>query len=286
MTTCNTTQALLVTAAVLCAPLSPNIFAQAAGDPPAAQTLWVQGGKLKLKTTIYESPKMSEHPVLIVVLHGDLLGVRELPPSTYHYIFADQVTRMNDNVIAAGMLRPGYRDHSGERSEGQLGRATGDNYTQDRVDAVAAGIEELKARFHPGHTILVGHSGGAAITGNLLGLHPSTVDGALLVSCDCDVAAWRQHMMEADPKNPVWSAPISILSPQELTGSVSPSVHVAVIAGAEDKVVPPSISTRYVDALKKRVKDVTLTIAPGSGHDMLLDPVVYDVLKNLVQSFR
>src|ERR1700722_9014532 len=244
-------RAALLMAAALCGPLAPGMFAQPAGDPPAAQTLWLQGNKIKLKTTIYQSSNLSSHPTLIVVLHGDLLGFREVPANTYHYIFADEVTRKIGDVVAAAVLRPGYRDHSGERSEGEPGRAIGDNYTRDRVDAVAGVIEELKARFHPAHTVLVGHSGGAAIAGNLLGLHPSVVDGALLVSCDCDVAGWRKHMPQMDPKNRVWSAPIDILSPQDLAGTVSPEVHVALLTGAADNVVPPSLCTGYVEALRK-----------------------------------
>jgi pimeloyl-ACP methyl ester carboxylesterase len=276
----------LVTVAALCAPLALGMFAQPAGDPPAAQTFWLQGNKIKLKISIYESSTLSSHPTLVVVLHGDLLGVREVPANTYHYIFADAVTGKIDDAVVAAILRPGYRDHSGERSEGELGRAIGDNYTRDRVDAVAGVIEELKARFHPAHTVLVGHSGGASIAGNLLGLHPSLADGALLVSCDCDVAGWRKHMLQMQPKNPVWSAPIDILSPLDLAGAVLPSIHVALLTGAADNIVPPSICSGYVEALRKRVHNVTLTIAPGLGHDMLLEPVTYDALKTLVQSLK
>jgi hypothetical protein len=37
------------------------------------------------------------------------------------------------------------------------------------VDAVAQAIDQLKAKFNPVRTVLAGHSGGAAILGNLLG---------------------------------------------------------------------------------------------------------------------
>jgi pimeloyl-ACP methyl ester carboxylesterase len=178
--------------------------------------------------------------------------------------------------VVAAVLRPGYRDHSGERSEGTLGR----------VDAVGGVIEQLKARFRPAHTVLVGHSGGAAIAGNLLGRQPSAVDGALLVACDCDVAAWRNHMLQLEPNNRVWSAPITILSPQDLASAVSPSVHVAVLAGANDNTVPPSISRDYAEALRKPVRNVTLTVAPGLGHDMLLEPATHDALKTLVRTLE
>lgn len=268
-------------------PMAPCVSAQpASGDPPAASTLWLQANGLKLKTSIYESAKLSSHPVLVVVLHGDLLGMRSVPPTTYHYVFADEATRKIEDVVVAAVLRPGYRDHSGERSDGDMGLATGDNYTPEVVDAIAAVIEQLKGKFHPSYTVLAGHSGGAAITGDLLGRRPSAVDGALLASCPCDLAAWRKHMMKLQDNSPIWSKPIHALSPQELASKVSPAVRVSVLVGANDDVAPPSMSTDYAEALKRRVPNVTLTVAPGLGHEVLLEPVTYDALKSLVESLR
>jgi pimeloyl-ACP methyl ester carboxylesterase len=259
----------------------------ALGDPPAAETLWLQGNHLKLKTSVYKSARLTSHPVLVVVLHGDLLGFGAVPPpSTYHYVFADRAARQIDDVVVAAVLRPGYRDHTGQRSDGNQGLATGDNYTAEVVDAVAGVIEQLKARFHPSHTVLMGHSGGAAITADLLGRVPSAVDGALLVSCPCDLGAWRQFMMKKQNNNPIWTMPIHALSPQDLAGEVSPATYVAVLVGAEDDVAPPSMSTAYAETLKQHVSHVTLTIAPGLGHDILLEPVTYEALKSLVQGLR
>jgi pimeloyl-ACP methyl ester carboxylesterase len=278
--------AFAVTAALLAA-LSPCAFGQTVWrDPPAAETLWLGGNGLKLKTSIYHSARMSSHPVLVVVLHGDLMGLRMVPPSTYTYVFANDATRKIDDVVVAAVLRPGYRDHSGERSDGNAGQATGDNYTPEVVDAVAGAIAQLKARFHPAHTVLAGHSGGAAITGDLLGRVPLAVDGALLVSCPCDLGAWRKYMMRQQKDNPIWSTPIHSLSPLQLASKVSPGVHVAVLVGAEDDVAPPWMSRRYAETLKRRVKYVTLTIAPRLGHEILLEPVTYEALKRLVESFR
>jgi hypothetical protein len=63
-------------------------------------------------------------------------------------------------------------------------------------------------------------------------------------------------MMQLRNNNPIWSAPIRGLSPQELAGNVSPSVHVAVLVGAKDDVVPPTMSRDYAETLKKRVNHV------------------------------
>ena len=83
----------------------------------------------------------------------------------------------------------------GDRSAGRRGMATGDNYTPEVVDATAQAISQLRADFHSSAIVLTGHSGGAAITGNLLGWHPSEVNGALLVSCPCDLSTWRKSMV-------------------------------------------------------------------------------------------
>lgn len=279
---------------VACAALAALLLSMAAcvsaqsasGDPSAANTLWLEGNGLKLKTSIYESSKLSSHPVLVVVLHGDLLGFRSVPSTTYHYVFADEATRKIEDVVVAAVLRPGYRDHSGERSDGNQGLATGDNYTPEVVDAIAAVIEQLKAKLHPSYTVLAGHSGGAAITADLLGRQPSAVDGALLASCPCDLVAWRKYMMKLQDNNPIWSKPIRGLSPQDLASNVSPAVHVSVLVGAKDDVAPPSLSRDYAEALKRHVNNVTLTIAPELGHEILLEPVSYEVLKSLVESLR
>ena len=134
--------------------------------------------------------------------------------------------------------------------------------------------------------MLVGHSGGAAITGDLLGRLPAAVDGALLASCPCDLVEWRKHMMRMQGDNPIWSVPIRGLSPQELAGKASSDMHVVVLAGAKDDVAPPSMSSNYAKALKKHIDHVTLTIAPNLGHEILLEPVTYEALKSLVQSLR
>lgn len=256
-------RATFAVAALLLPSLLPCASAQSIrGDPPAKETLWLVGNEWKLKTTVYESAKLSSHPVLVVVLHGDLLGVFSVPPTTYHYVFADQATKKLEDVVVAAVLRPGYRDHSGERSDGDQGFATGDNYTPEVVDALAA------------------------ITGDLLGRRPSVVDGALLASCPCDLVAFREHMMRMQKDNPLWSKPVRSLSPQELVSSVSPRVHVVVLVGEKDDVAPPSMSANYAESLKKHGVNVTLTIAPKLGHEILWEPVTYEALQDLVQGLK
>jgi pimeloyl-ACP methyl ester carboxylesterase len=133
---------------------------------------------------------------------------------------------------------------------------------------------------------LAGHSGGAAITGNLIGRWPAKVDAAFMVSCPCDLAAWRKHMMQMQNNNPIWSAPVKSLSPIELAEKVPPSVRVRLLVGSKDDVAPPELSQRYAEALSRHGADVAVTVAPGLGHDILLEPIALDAMTTLVKALR
>lgn len=248
-----------------------------AGTP--GETLWLQANGLLLKTKIYRSARLSEHPTLIVVLHGD----SPFAPPSYQYAFARQAAGKIDNLVVAALLRPGYKDDAGDQSQGIRGKTTGDNYTPETVDAVAQVIDQLKARFNPAGTILAGHSGGAAITGNVLGRWPAEIDGALMVSCPCDLVAWRRHMLRMQ-WNPIWLMPVKSLSPVDLADHVRPGVVVRMLVGSEDPLAPPELTQEYAAALRKHGDNVTVTVAPGLKHDILLEPVAFDALRNLVEA--
>lgn len=259
----------------------------AAAVPSGGETMWITANGLRLKTKIYKSAKVSDHPILVLVLHGDLLAPGS--PPTYHYAFARRVAEQMDDVIAAALLRPGYADDDGDRSEGKQGMRTGDNYTPDVVDAVAQAVRALKTRFLPAATVLAGHSGGAAIAGDLLGRHPSEVNAALLVSCPCDLSAWRKHMIKyyfpkVGPFSLLFLAPVKSLSPIELAGRVPASVRVRMVVGREDPVAPPELTREYAEALRRRGVDAAVEVAPGLEHNILLEPVVFEQLKRLLEA--
>jgi len=272
-----------------CQPSAHEVAASVSSQAPASpagETWWVTANGLRLKTNISRNAQLSARPILVVVLHGDLLGVQAVPPSTYHYVFAARAAAKIDDAVAVALLRPGYRDHTGERSDGEQGLTTGDNYTPEVVDAVAQAIDQLKAKINPARTVLAGHSGGAAITADVLGRWPSQVDAAFLVACPCDLPAWRKHMQQMQNNNPIWSAPVKSLSPLDLAAKVLPSARVRLLVGADDPVTPRELSERYAEALRAHGVDVTVAILPGLGHDLLLEPIALDSLRNLVTSLR
>jgi pimeloyl-ACP methyl ester carboxylesterase len=130
---------------------------------------------------------------------------------------------------------------------------------------------------------LAGHSGGAAITADLLGRWPALVNAALLVSCPCDVPAWRRHML-AIQKDPIWLVPVHSLSPMDLADKVSRSARVQMVVGGDDQVAPLELSRRYAGELRKYGHNVGLTVLPGLKHNILLEPAALEALEALVQA--
>ena len=131
-------------------------------------------------------------------------------------------------------------------------------------------------------TIAVGHSGGAAITANILGTHPDLIDAALLVSCPCDVERWRAHMLSTT-KFTGFQGKIATLSPITVVGGIPPDTRVTMLVGADDDVTPPPISQAYRDAAVRAGKRVALQVLPGEGHEILLIPAVLAALDSLVR---
>jgi pimeloyl-ACP methyl ester carboxylesterase len=250
--------------------------------------LWLNDGGLRLKTKIYKSANLTDRPVLLLVLHGDLLEAA--PEPTYTYLFARRAAAQMDNLIAAAVLRPGYSDDAGDRSDGSRGLATGDNYTPQVVSAVADAVRELKARFHPLATVLAGHSGGSAIAADVLGREPAEADGTLLVSCPCNVPEWRKHMARAQfrrtgPLSLLFLLPVHSLSPLDRVDYVPRSAHVRMVVGSEDPTTPVKFTEEYANKLRGHGVDARVTIAPGLGHNILLTPVVFEQLSGLVKEF-
>jgi predicted esterase len=242
---------------------------------------WVRGGTECLHIRTYRSPHAGPHADLVIVLHGDA----PFGPPGYQYAAARTISQHTDNVVAVGLLRPGYTDDGGHRSSGLRGHALADNYTPAVVDAITGAIDALRATYQPAHILLVGHSGGAAIAADVLGRHPASVDGAVLVSCPCDVPAFRHHMLEAQ-HTPFWLLPVSSLSPATLVSTVDPRATVTVVVGSADNVVPPEIGRAYVGLLRVHGVAANLVELPGASHDILLDPRVISVTASTLASLR
>ena len=218
----------------------------------------------------YGSP---EPQTMIVWLHGD---VSSGGPANYHFALAEEAaTRFSSsNVLSVALVRPGYPDGSGESSSVALlhsGRS--DHYTRENVAEVGAAIARLRSHFKPKNVVLVGHSGGAATAAVLLGMRPGLVDAAVLVSCPCDLVAWRAGRRAwARSEDPIkWVA------------QVSASARVVAMTGSRDENTSPELARAYVEVLRSRGIEAQFQALPDQTHNSAVrSPEVLDAVRQLL----
>ncbi len=200
-------------------------------------------------------PPGAEH--LLVWLHGDVSGGG---PAKYHLPIVQRATEAlaAGKVISVALIRPGYPDGSGESSSvdpRHEGRS--DHYTRENVSEVAAAIRTLKNRYPSKDITLIGHSGGAATAAVILGMEPGLVDFAVLVSCPCDLVAWRAGRK-------AWSRSEN---PMAWAEKVAPSTRVIALAGSRDDNTAPDLAKRYVEALVGRGVTARFAEIPYASHN-------------------
>ena len=224
-----------------------------------------------VEANVYTSRHISRRPSLVIVLHGDAPLLR---PS-YQYAFAAKVARHTDDVVAVGLLRPGYADPSGRRSDPQTGPARGNNYTPQVTAQMAEAVLDLKARYRPGWTLLVGHSGGGAVVANLLAAMPGLADGAIIASCPCDLAAWRARMAQYGRPGTHRDS----TSPLDNVASLPRAIPITVMVGARDNTVGVENSRTFYTAAKAAGARVALIVVPRAGHMMMGAPAALQAVQ-------
>lgn len=232
------------------------------------------------KIRTYRSAGVTDKPVLVVALHGD----SPFNNPGYQYRFAELVANKNSNVISVGMLRPGYTDPMGRISDGVKGDAIGDNYDKKRVIQVAKAITELKRLYSPSKIVLAGHSGGAAITANLISLFPLMIDHALIVSCPCDVNSWREDMFALTHKS-IFKGNIETLSPIDLVDQLNEKTTISIFTGKDDKVARPVLSEKYKKAVTKIGSKATFELIEGA-HDIFLSTDIINAITEIITGYN
>ena len=239
---------------------------------------WVGARGQRLWLEVYPASRLSAHPTLLVVMHGDA----PFNKPGYQYTLARQVAQADSDVVAVGLLRPGYTDPGGHQSDGQRGEATGDNYTPAVIDAIAAALDTLRTRYHAGRVVVAGHSGGAAITADLLGRHPGLADAALLASCPCDVAAWRAHMKRSTGGGAIWDAPVASVSPEQVVARIPTTTRLTLLVGTADSIAPSQLTQAYYQRLRQQNIPAKLRELPGQGHEIFLSKAVLEEIMPLL----
>jgi len=246
---------------------------------PAKPAAWVKTLHDSLHIQTYKSAVISSRPNLVIVIHGDA----PFNNPGYQYVLAKMLAAENSNTIAVGLLRPGYTDPNNNKSPGKKGLTTGDNYTAPIVDDIAAAITNLKTLYNPGKTIIAGHSGGSAITADVISRHPGIADGAAIVSCPCNVAEWRAHMKALQKDTDVWDRPVNSLSPNDLVQGIDSKTKIVVVTGEKDNVAPTVLSNNYYAQLKQRNLNAELIIIKGAGHEIFLTDSVRQAIGALIK---
>ncbi len=288
---------------VLCCLLTACV--SCAGNTPVrgvdGEIRWIDVVGGQLKTKLYKSNTLSENPVFVVVLHGD--GGSGRPPSSQYKLaqgiaegfdkleMPERLRRiMGDpitfhDVVAVGILRPGYTDRDGDTSDGRMGKRTGDNHTARVTEAVATVVEAYKREFMPRAVILIGHSGGATISSNILALHPEVADAGLLVGCGCDMKASRARLYEITGHKG-FTEPTTSLDPMDYAHLISAEKKVRLVVGENDDRTFPEDMYRYAGVLEANGVDVAVTVVAGRDHnDILVDPQVFSYLDELVRAY-
>ena len=251
--------------------LSQSAHAYASCPKDADQTRWIDGGNLCLAMRLAGRVDSGKAKKLVVLIHGD---VSAGGPADYMYKRA--VALGNDETIAVALIRPGYEDSRGNISQGSHNNRR-DHYTAANIDAIADAIRRLKERYGVTRTIIMGHSGGAAISGVMLGRHSGIADGAVLVSCPCNIPEWRQQW----GKN-LWQ---NSLSPHAFVDGIPSASTIIAITGNKDGNTSPDLGISYVNILRKRgIAASFLNVEEGEHGFGKLWPAARDAVKRLLVS--
>lgn len=218
---------------------------------------------------------------LVVVLHGDAPFVKP----GYHYFFASNLAGAVPGMRVAALLRPGYADPYGAKSDGDRGFAVGENYTPEVVADVAAAIQALQVLWSAPAVILVGHSGGAVIAADVAALYPGLVQHVFLVGCPCSVPAFRRHMLQAQ-WNPLWLLPVHSLSPLDTLGRMRKGTIVTAISGTNDGIALPQYARAYIAEANARGISASMILLPGEGHEILNEPATAEAVAKAARSER
>jgi len=252
-------------ALVLSCSANAQLFSHACPD---ADNLHRVDGKLEcLAMKRFGEPETGSAKTLLVFLHGD---TSTGGPSSYLYPLAQKYA--SSSVISVALIRPGYFDADHNESTGDtLGRR--DNVTEHNVEAVANALQALRVHYRVSKLVVVGHSGGAATAGVILGKFPSVIDDAILVGCPCNMAQYRAGRS------------FRSLSPDRYVANVRKQAKVVALTGSKDDNTYPQLAAGYIADLVIVGVNGKFIEVPDAGHNVgIFGTDIFDqVLSPLLQ---
>lgn len=193
---------------------------------------------------------------LVVVLHGDVSGGGA---ADYMYALAASIASAKAGTTAVALLRPGYYDRGGQKSKGSNNNRS-DHYTSANNALVAQTIQNLKSQLKPNRVSVIGHSGGAAQLGVIIGRYPDLIDVAVLASCPCDINAWRISRGKSS-----WPAS---QSPTKFLAKVSKRTKIILVNGTGDTNTRPLLAQNYMKQAQSLGLQASYVPVSGASHNL------------------
>ncbi len=211
----------------------------------------------------------SGNNAVVVVLHGDMSNGKN---PTYHYSFAKTVAK-NKGTTAIALLRPGYGDGK-QTSKGSTNNRR-DHYTKANNDLVAKALISIKKTYKPRKLIVVGHSGGAAQLGAVIGRYPGIANSAVLVSGPFNISKWRATRNSDWPRSQ---------SPHKYLKNVPKSTRIIAITGTSDTNTQPKLAKDYITKAKALGLSAQYIPIAGASHSFRkLSPRAAAVVKSEIK---
>jgi len=197
---------------------------------------------------------------VFVFIHGDVSGGGG---ADYHYKYAMRFVDKDKGHSAIGLLRPGYYDNSYRQSPGDNNNRI-DQYTQENADLIAETLKSIKEQYGDPNFVVLGHSGGAAQLGVVIGQNPGLVDTAILLACPCHLENWKKrHPNGKISKNGLKNS----LSPSDYVDGLTPETKIIAISGDQDNNTFPEMARDYVAAAKERGINAEYILVKGGDHN-------------------
>lgn len=199
-------------------------------------------------------PRQDPGETLVVALHGDLSR-----GGSADYIASVAEKSATYGAVGVAMARPGYT-LDGRTSSGVATRDQTRSYWygSEEIDSIAAAVAALKKHHGAERVAMVGHSGGALISGVMLGRAAPLVDVAILVSCPCDVDRWR-HLNARRPL-------VNAESPVDYLRAVPKTAKIYAVTGERDRNTWPELAEEYVEKARGMGFDATFFLVKKAGH--------------------